>query len=74
MAYVSVEITPETVVDAMADDPNFSAEIWAMIANRLYQGLMHDDFCDMIRGIEDRGLATAILVQLTRTIEAAKFN
>lgn len=47
MAFVQVEIEPEAITDAMLSDPNFAAEMWCELANKLNMGRLRDDACDL---------------------------
>ena len=72
MAFTPVEITPEMVLDAMAKDGTFNAEMWEELAERLNMGRTADDFADMVASMENKSRAAWIIKQFEESFRRVK--
>ena len=53
MTNMITEISADDIGRAMAEDAVFASEMWIMLADRLNMGVMQDDFCTMVSGMDE---------------------
>lgn len=69
--YISVEISGDTVVQAMHDNDNFAEEVWRSMFEGLTAGQLFDDCVDLMTGMDtdEREDAVFVLRRLADAIE-----
>lgn len=53
MTHIEVKIEVDQIIDAMADDPEFSVKLVKGILTQMAMGPMLDDFIDSLEGVKE---------------------